>query len=71
MAGAGRVCLVAGHRVFVVAQMMGRLALQGALGQGFGELLQNSVLPRQVFGFPAVSRQFVNQLRCDGYNVLS
>ena len=42
--------------------MVRQLALQSALDEGFGELLQQTVLAQKILGAVAVLQQLVNEL---------
>lgn len=54
--------------MLLVAEMMGHLALKGALDYGLGELLKESVVTEHVFGRLVVFEQFVQEFGCNRYN---
>ncbi len=57
-----------GHRLMlVVAQVRGHFHLQGALDNGFGQLLQQPIGTDQVFGALIVRHQGVEQLSRYGF----
>jgi len=52
--------MVAGRVVLLVAQMIGHLGFQGPLQEGFGQLLEQAVLPDDILGFLVVGEQLID-----------
>jgi hypothetical protein len=59
VAGVDRV--VAGSVVLLVAEVMRQLSVEGAFDERFSELLEQSVLTKQVIGLLVILEQFVEQ----------
>src|SRR5262249_54014479 len=47
------------RRALLVAEMMSHLSIQDSFDEGFGELLEETALSKQVFGFLIVLQKFV------------
>ena len=61
--------VVARRIVLLVAQMIGHLGLQRPFQNGFGQLLEQTVLPDDILGFLVVGQQLVDQLLVDCHGV--
>jgi hypothetical protein len=55
--------------MLLVAEVMSQLAVEGALDQGFGELLQQAILTEQVIGVAVVLQKFIEPFRCNWHNL--
>src|SRR5437588_10894757 len=53
--------------MLLVAQMIGHLGLQRSLQDGFGQFLEQAVLPDDILGFLVVGQQLVDQLLVDSH----
>jgi hypothetical protein len=54
--------------VLLVAEMVSEFAIEGALDEGFGELLKQAVLTEQVIRLSVVLQQFVEQFGSDRWH---
>src|SRR5947209_12191081 len=55
--------------MLLVAQMIGHLGLQRSLQDGFGQFLEQAVLPDDILGFLVVGQQLVDQLLVDSLGI--
>src|SRR6202007_2318593 len=49
----------------LVAEMLGQLGAKRTLDQCLFELLEKNIVPRQILGLLIVSKQLIQQLRCN------
>jgi hypothetical protein len=57
--------------VLLVAEVVSHLALEGALDDRLGELLEEAVVTEHVFGRLVILEQFVQEFWCNRHNQLS
>jgi len=54
-------------RMLVVAEVVSEFALESALDEGFGQLLEEAVLAEQIIGAVTIFEKFVNEFRLNGH----
>jgi hypothetical protein len=55
--------------MLVVAKMMGQFAVERAFDQGFGQLLEQTVLTEQVVRLFVILQQLIEQFGCEWHNL--
>src|SRR5262247_1107698 len=68
LAVAGIAGVLSFRRVLLVTEMMSHLSVQDPFYEGFGELLEQTALTEQVFGFLVVFQKFIEDFFSDGHN---